>query len=360
MWVALLSTFPVLAQEPYDTLWSYVDLYENPDADAIQSFSFTGRAQVEYVFFDADDAGEFEDLLWRRFRFGFKSKFADDWLIHLEGDFDLNSDVDSDYQNLTDAYLAWQLNPDWEAKFLKQSAGFTLDGMTSSKRLITPERNNLTNNLWFTAEYFSGVTLAGPCTGNLGCKAGVFSSDEDDQLLRFDAGYFGLLLVDYELGEQLGQDRFTLTGAYVYNDGDELANTPQFGDVLSFTSQWEQGPWGIWADAAFGWGYDDQSDVAGFVAMPFYNVSPHWQLVLRYTWLRSDDDGGVRFGRYERELVDVRGDRYREVFAGLNWYLYGHKLKWQTGLQKTRMDDATDSGGDYDGWGLTTGLRLSW
>ena len=94
--------------------------------------------------------------------------------------------------------------------------------------------------------------------------------------------------------------------------------------------------------------------------MPFYNVSPHWQLVLRYTWLRSDEDGGVRFGRYERELVDVRGDRYREVFAGLNWYLYGHKLKWQTGLQKTRMDDATDSGGDYDGWGFTTGLRLSW
>jgi phosphate-selective porin OprO/OprP len=41
-------------------------------------------------------------------------------------------------------------------------------------------------------------------------------------------------------------------------------------------------------------------------------------------------------------------------------FFYGHKLKWQTGLQYTRMDDEADDGGEYDGWGITTGLRIYW
>jgi phosphate-selective porin OprO/OprP len=44
----------------------------------------------------------------------------------------------------------------------------------------------------------------------------------------------------------------------------------------------------------------------------------------------------------------------------VNKYFYGHKLKWQTGVQYTTMDDNADDGGDYDGWGVTTGIRISW
>ena len=126
------------------------------------------------------------------------------------------------------------------------------------------------------------------------------------------------------------------------------------------TVTWQQGQWGLSADLSHGWGYNEQSDLLGLVLMPYFDITPRWQLVLRYTWLRSDDDRGVRFGRYEREIVSARGDRYRELFAGLNWYLYGHKLKWQTGFKESRMDDATEGGGDYDGWEFATGVRVSW
>ena len=47
--------------------------------------------------------------------------------------------------------------------------------MTSSKSLLTVERNNLTNNIWFTAEYMPGVSVRGE-DGNFQYFAGLFSS----------------------------------------------------------------------------------------------------------------------------------------------------------------------------------------
>ena len=76
--------------------------------------------------------------------------------------------------------------------------------------------------------------------------------------------------------------------------------------------------------------------------------------------VQSDDANGVRFARYESELVDGRGDDSREMYLGLNYYLYGHKLKVQSGLQYADMDDRARDGGGYNGWAWTTGFRISW
>ena len=60
---------------------------------------------------------------------------------------------------------------------LKQSAGFNLDGATSSTKLLTMQRNNLSNNLWFTREYFIGISAEGDDGRRWSYKAGLFSSD---------------------------------------------------------------------------------------------------------------------------------------------------------------------------------------
>jgi phosphate-selective porin OprO/OprP len=44
----------------------------------------------------------------------------------------------------------------------------------------------------------------------------------------------------------------------------------------------------------------------------------------------------------------------------MNYYLYGHKLKLQTGLQYADMRDRAADGGKYTGWSWTTGFRISW
>ena len=75
---------------------------------------------------------------------------------------------------------------------------------------------------------------------------------------------------------------------------------------------------------------------------------------------RMGEQARIRFARYENRLDSGRGDEYQEFYAGVNWYLYGHKAKLQAGVQYTMMDDAAGDGGDYSGWGVTTGLRISW
>jgi phosphate-selective porin OprO/OprP len=364
-WVALLLSIALpahgddKAESRYDRLWRHAQLYDNPDSGFIQSFALSGRLQADYAWFDADE-GDYDDARWRRFRFGFTSQLADDWTVKLEGDFDLNNSPGDLYQRLTDAHVDWQVGESTSLKILKHSAGFTLDGYTSSKKLLTPERNNLTNNLWFTAEYFTGISLSGKLDKRLSYKAGVFASDDSDEWGVTDASYFTLASASYDWATDLGLERARVTLDYVYNDEDRDANTRDFSHVVSLSSQWQQANWGLWTDLSAGDGAFGQRDLWGLVVMPFYSFTETTQLVLRYTHLDSDGDNGLRLNRYENRIVGDRGDEYDEYFAGINLFFYGHKFKWQTGLQYTTMDDAADDGGEYDGWGLTTGLRFSW
>jgi phosphate-selective porin OprO/OprP len=128
---------------------------------------------------------------------------------------------------------------------------------------------------------------------------------------------------------------------------------------LNFTH--EKGPFGLRGDFSAGDGFLGQSDIRGLALMPYYNFNENLQAVFRYTFVASDSDNGVRFARYESELVPGRrGDQYQEAYLGLNYLIYGHKLKLQSGVQYASMRDPADDGGAYDGFSWTTGLRLSW
>ena len=93
--------------------------------------------------------------------------------------------------------------------------------------------------------------------------------------------------------------------------------------------------------------------------MPFYNITDKFQVVGRYTHLAGENNS-VRLALYENTIVSGRGDEYNEVYLGLNYYFYGHKLKLQTGVQYAEMKDHAGDGGAYRGWAWTTGLRISW
>ena len=55
-----------------------------------------------------------------------------------------------------------------------------------------------------------------------------------------------------------------------------------------------------------------------------------------------------------------RGDEYKELYLGANYYFYGHRLKLQTGVQFADMNDRANDGGAYSGVAWTTGLRVGW
>jgi phosphate-selective porin OprO/OprP len=343
----------------FDRVWSHATLYENSDGGFVQKFALSGRLQAEAAGFDADE-GDFDDATWRRFRFGFASVFVNDWGLDVEADLDLNQSRSDWYQGLTDANITWRPDESTELKILKQSAGFTLDGATSSKRLLTLQRNNLTENLWFTEEYFTGATLKSDFNSQWFYQAGVFASDDAEEIGVTDASYFLFASLDYVLDAGPKLDESIIYLDYVYNDKDAKANTPDLSHVVSLSTRWRAGAWNLHTDLALANGYFDQSDLWGLVLMPFYDVSEVVQLLGRYTYLSSDGDNGLMFNRYEDKIAQGEGDEYHEVYAGLNVFFYGHKLKWQTGLQYTSMDDGADDGGEYDGWGITTGLRIYW
>lgn len=362
--VAALATLPLSqgraaddsSKEFFDSIWKHAEFYKNPDNDIIQSFKFTGRFQLNYALVDQNDV---EMLDVRRFRMGAKIKLFKNFTLHSE--VDLDTDVDPVYQRLTDTYLSWSRSKAFEFTVGKQSAPFTVDGMTSSKELMTIDRSNLANNLWFPNEYFSGVSGGGEIE-NWHYFTGVYSSGSaSKEFGNFDGGWFTLASLGYDLAEVAKAKKALLSVNYVYNTPDgKNSFTRALQHVGSLNLKYEREKWGLWTDMSGGTGYGTQSPIWGLQVQPFYNLTDKLQGVLRYTYLNSTRRDGIRYSRYESVVIPGRGDNYHELYAGLNYYFYGHKLKLQTGVQHVQMDDDPNNGGAFNGWALTTGLRVSW
>ncbi len=334
-------------------VFNLAKLYKSDTA----SFALTGRLHGDSVNVDSSQ-GDFDDTVWRRFRFGFKSTFNSDFTLHVEGDFNLNEEAE--YNRLTDAYLAWQVSDDKKFKFLKQGVGFTADGATSSKRLLTLERNNLTNNLWFSSEYFSGVSFEHTLSNDMKYKAGIYANDGADGITSFDAKFFTLLSLTLKGNSSPFWKKSEYRFDYVYNDEDELADTRDFEHVFSSSAKFNLEKWNLVSEIAGGIGYAEQDNVWGVMVMPSYDINPNWQLVSRYTMVKGNGSNSVRLGRYEGKAVSGRGDKYNEFYSGVNYYLNQHKLKLQLGLQYTDMDDEANDGGKIHGLNISTALRLYW
>ncbi|MEW6160298.1 MAG: porin [Verrucomicrobiota bacterium] len=349
------------ASEPsvYEQIWSYADWYKNKDNPIIQRFSFTGRFQLDYALVHADQ-GDHEEWNIRRFRMGAKAQLFHNFTWH--GEADLNPQEPRPmYERLTDMNLAWSRSDSLTVKVGKQSAEFTMDGQTSSKELLAIDRSNESNNLWFPQEYIPGVTFSGEVDSWV-YNAGIFSSGSaNKEFGEFDGGVFFLGTLGYDLGKNLGVKQAVLTANYVYNEPDRNNTfTRSLQNIGSINFNLDTGKWGVRTDVTVGTGYLGQSDLWGAMIMPYYNITPQLQAVARYQFIQSEDNNGVRLARYESEVVSGRGDQYSEVYLGLNYYFFKHKLKIQTGVDYAEMRDQAADGGEYQGWGWTTGLRVSW
>lgn len=366
MAVSVGSVTAAVAAEPaakqptvYDDIWRYANWYKNDDNPVLQSFDFTGRFQVDYNLIDADQ-GDNDEWNVRRLRVGGKAKAFKNLTLH--GEVDLNpQETDPVYQKITDAYISWSQDKSFVASIGKQSAPFTLDGATSSKELITIDRNNVANNFWFPQEYIPGVSASGKID-QWKYFAGVYSAgDATKEFGRFNGGAFGLGSLGYDFAKALEVKQALLAAQYVYQDEDpENTFTRSLEHLGSLNFSLDTGKWGLRTDLVAAQGYGGQSDMWGAVLMPFVNFTPKFQGVTRYTHIESSDPAGVRLATYENAVVTKRGDQYDEGYAGLNYYFHGHKLKLQTGLQYAEIKDETGKGGEYQGWSWTTGLRLGW
>lgn len=334
-------------------------LYENADFRPFQKFALAGRLQADAAFFEANQ-GEYDSLEWRRVRAGFKSRHFDTLGVHVETDLDLN-DSDPVYRRLTEAHVEWSPGDELVVKIGKQPANFTLDGGTSSTRLLRMERSLLSTNLWFPERFFSAASIGGEADGWI-YHLGIFSSDAGTEFGDFEAGTFGLISIGYDFADALAVDEAAIRVDYVHNDpsGQGVSGTRNLSDIVSFNATFEKGPWGLRTDLSFADGIGTQSDLAGISIMPSYDLNEEWQLVGSWNYVTSEDPNGVRLDRYESRIVSDRADEAHEFYLGVNRYFCGHKLKWQAGIEYTTAGDVANDGGGYDGWGFSSGIRISW
>ncbi|MBI2186988.1 MAG: hypothetical protein HYU37_07660 [Acidobacteria bacterium] len=343
----------------YDRIWQRFTIYDNRSNRVVQRVQLSGRFQHEFARIDADE-GDHDEWNTRRFRIGPRLTLFRTFTVSAEAE--LNpQEMDPLYLRLTDVYVQWSRSARLAVTIGKQGMPYTMDGSTSSKELLTIDRSNLANNIWFPQEYLPGASVSGraaPWTYRLG----VYSAGEaNKEFGKFDGRPATLAVVGYDFAETLGIKEALLSANYVHQSPDrDNTFTRPLEHVVSVNLKLEADRWGLRTDVSAADGYFGQRDLWALTAMPYYNATEKFQLITRYTFIDSDGPNGILLGTYENRVVRGRGDRFNELYLGANYFFYGHKLKLQSGVEIADMRDQVNDGGAYSGASWVTGLRIGW
>src|SRR5687768_15101783 len=368
--VIVLASVPAWAQtaqpadkkEPsiYDKIWGrFTNWYDNKENPVVQRVVFTGRYHHDFALVEADQ-GDITEWNVRRMRLGPRITLFRNFLVHAEVEVN-PQEREPFYMRLTDAYVQWSKSPALVVTVGKHSVPFTQEGATSSRELLTIDRSNLANNIWFGQEYMPGLSVAGR-RGLWNYRGSVYSAGAmNREFGEFNGGLFTLAIVGYDFSKKLGVREASVTGNYLYQQPDvNNTFTRRYEHITSLHFRLDDGRWGARGDLATGVGYLGQRDIWSFMLMPHFNITDKLQLVARYIFVNSDGDNGVSLPTYESRVARGSGDEYSEGYLGVNYYFYGHRLKLQSGVEFGKMQDRANDGGTYSGTSWVTGLRVGW
>ncbi len=381
----------------YDKIWSAFTLYKDDSNPILQEFSLQGRLQVQYA--DGDSGGHFDiddfkngseknaQTVWgdhfeaRRARLGFKSKWFQNWKFEGQIDVDTTDGFDDFYLDIYDLYLTYAHSDALNVTVGKTKVKLGREQEISSKEILTFERS-LVSNLFFPGELTGAMVNGKGIQDYWLYELGVYSSDRTREFSSFDQGAVILGKIGYDFSSQAHLDSAVASFQYLHNtepgfQQEELDDnffssaSPAFTDSIGLNADIVQGRFGLTADVLYGFGYEgnseqkgasaaiDQSNVFGISLIPSYFIADGLQLVGRLQCATSADADGLSLpGRYEKwspsGATDSKGNTYASAYVGLNYYLYGHKLKLMNGLEYSHL-----GGGDYDGYTFLSGLRFS-
>jgi len=389
----LLGKFP--GASAYDRIWSAFTLYKDEDNQVLEEFALQGRLQLQYAdghsndgHFDIQDfkngsaanrqsvfGDRFED---RRTQFGFKSKWFQNWKLDGQIDVDVTDGASNLYRDIYDLYLTYAPSDKLNISLGKREVTLGREYEISSKEILTFERSMVTGALFvgnLTGAWVQGKGLADHWL----YEAGIYSNDRVREFSDFNHGIITSGKIGYDYSDNLHLDTAVVSLQYLHNsepgyrghdDGVYFASaSPAFTDSIALSNEMTQGRFGLTTDILYGFGYQgraeqsgvtktlNQSDLFGITIIPSYFIADGLQLVGRLQFATATDPNGLSLpGRYEAfsQTTDKKGNTYTSLYAGLNYYLYGHKLKLMNGIEYSHL-----GGGDYDGYTFLSGLRFS-
>ncbi len=373
---------------PMDQAWSMFNLYKNEDNQILQEFSLQGRLHLQSIYGESNgnsfntsdykDSGKDEgvwgnDIEARRARLGFKSKwfqvFKFDGMINVDTDAMDDSGSDTLYKDLYDLYVTYAPSDAFNLSVGKTKVKFSREQETSSNNILTLERS-LLSNLLFPGE-LTGIWTSGKgIKGGWLYELGIYGNDRSREFTSGDGGHIVLAKVGYDYAERFGLDTAVASIHFMDNSEpgyDEPSDSqynpsasPKFSRSIALTNEITQGRFGLMSDIYVASGENTvaigQSDVMGITITPSYFIAEGLQLVGRLQIATCDDFNDLTVpGRYETlQPGDDKGDTYVSAYMGLNYYIYGHKLKLMNGIEFSQMGDS-----DYSGFTYMSGLRFS-
>jgi phosphate-selective porin OprO/OprP len=298
----------------------------------------------------------------RRFYAGVEAVLFHDFTVQAQMKF--SEDFNPVYDGLYQAFVKW--SPCEAFSLAAGRVDFLFAGLErslSSTKIATIERGLLVNQV------FPGEIVGAGGKGqseDFSYRAGVFSGSIEQEFTSFKGGFGAVAGVGYELPLFYAEGSLHLD--YLYNNGNPSNNALKpYDHVFSLWHQGQAGPFGLGVDLTWGHGLGARPAVFGVTVLPTYVFAKDvlrkgdaLQAVLRYQFATSDGDNGLQLqDRYEQEVVPGGfGNRYHAIYAGINYLIFGDRLKLMTGVEYSAMHDSAHDGGEFDGWTYHAGLRV--
>lgn len=321
----------------FDELWRSAEFYGDSDGGDLPSVKLRGRYHGQAYSVNGDGSSD-DDWENRRFRLGLDVVLTE----KLEFGFELNMARESGddlVENFDFLALDYQLTDDTALSVGKLRRNpLTREDSISSNRILTLERSLLTSR-YFIDNVGGVFVVHEKDTWTFGGGVLVGSTEDDLRLPSLD----GSRLFQGNIARQISPVTEVRLD-YLYNPGDPDNNDVEpYRHVVSLNSSTRSGRWGLMTDLIYADGLSTaRGDLYGLVILPHVMLTERLQLVGRYTWSGSNSEDGIRLlSRYERPAVPdgfELGDRHQAIYAGLNYYFYGHKLKLMTGFEYTEFD----------------------
>jgi hypothetical protein len=208
----------------------------------------------------------------------------------------------------------------------------------SSRYIQTLERSQLVN--MFVAEHTPALTLSARAR-DWQYYGGIFSNSTGsdwDAMTAFDSGYSLLFTATRDVRQIFERDTAHLNFSLVDSDAGDTATTlNHFEHGLASSLILTDGPASLVAELVVGLDAD-AGDAYGIYVQPGYFLTRKLQVVGRMQLSFSDEEHGLTpQRRYEEPAGLPTGDRYRALYAGMNYHFADHRLKVLTGVEYADM-----------------------
>lgn len=335
-----------------NTLKSVGKLYKDSSNPYIQEVSLFGRFQYQTAYHEGESftGVESDDTHSeiRRTRLGLKVKALNGLQIKANVNLEDGGDKDlgfgyTNFDTATISYKFGDLGPvsDFGLSYGRHKHTFTQEAHTSSKKLKTVERSNI-SNLFYGSDRPTGLVASGKVS-DVKLKLGVYSTDTNaaGRNNEFIGGWNDGIA--YYLNAKWNKFNFDFLKSNVDTGEDDL-----FGQdwATSLAYNTELAGWDFMANAVYG-KLSNGDSAYGLVLMPSkFIVEDKVEFVARYQYAGSSGDNLRLTSRYARNVEGGRGDSNHTLYAGLNYYFCGNNSKIQTGVEYETLDNEAGQSAD--------------